>query len=355
MRKRIAFTGGGSAGHVMVNLACIPHFLEEGWEVAYLGQENGIERDLLTDFPSVRYEAISAGKLRRYFDWKNATDPFRIGKGVWQAYRFFRTWRPDVIFSKGGFVSVPAVMGGWLNGIPVVIHESDLTPGLANRLAIPFAQIVCTTFPDTLRHLPKGKGIHLGAIVREELKRGKKERGYALCGFRPQKPVLFVAGGSLGSARINQAIRNNLEELLAHFQIVHLCGSGQVDERLEQPGYKQFAYVNEELPDLLAITDVVVSRAGSNAIFEYLALQKPMLLIPLSKEASRGDQILNARSFEQQRLCHVLMEEELDDFSFRQAVDNLWHQRTDMLNSMRKMEQRDVLAELLHLIKTARR
>jgi len=351
MKRRIAFTGGGSAGHVTVNLACIPHFLEDGWEVAYIGSENGIERELTQDLPGVRYEAISTGKLRRYFDWKNASDPFRVAKGVWEATRFLSQWKPDVIFSKGGFVSVPVVMGGWLNRIPVVIHESDLTPGLANRITVPFAQKVCVTFPETLEHLPAKKGEWVGAIVRDELMRGKRERGLSLCGFSADKPVLLIMGGSLGAKKINETVRAHVDERLKRFQIVHICGKGQVDGSLTMEGYRQFAYVKEELPDLLAMADLVVSRAGSNAIFEFLALAKPMLLIPLSQKASRGDQILNARSFERQGFSQVLLEEDVTNERFDQELEKLWEHRMVYQERMRLAQESDSLMRLLDVIR----
>ncbi|MFS0554113.1 undecaprenyldiphospho-muramoylpentapeptide beta-N-acetylglucosaminyltransferase [Brevibacillus sp. 179-C9.3 HS] len=357
MKKRIAFTGGGSAGHVTVNLALMPYFIKMGWEVAYIGSVTGIERELVASLPEVRYIGISSGKLRRYFDWKNVSDPLRVLKGVWQAFRFLGKWKPDVIFSKGGFVSVPVVFGGWLNRLPVVIHESDLTPGLANKLAVPFSSKVCVTFPDTLSHVPKNKGIHVGAVVREELKQGRREAGLSFCSFSAQKPVLLVVGGSLGARRINEAVRHMLTSLLEHFSIVHICGKNQVDDTIQMAGYRQFEYVQEQLPDLLAMADLVVSRAGSNAIYEFLALQKPMLLIPLSREASRGDQILNAQSFEKQGLCHVLLEEELTDDRFYQAVLHLQKNSKSILQRMREENEKtaDALAQVIAILQETAR
>ncbi|MDH6349057.1 undecaprenyldiphospho-muramoylpentapeptide beta-N-acetylglucosaminyltransferase [Brevibacillus sp. 1238] len=355
MSKRIVFTGGGSAGHVTLNLALIPHFLQRGWEVAYIGSTEGIERELVEKLDGVRYIGIATGKLRRYFAWKNFTDPLRVSKGAWQAYRFLADWKPNVIFSKGGFVSVPVVFGAWLNRLPVVLHESDLTPGLANRLSLPFADKVCVTFPDTLKHLPAGKGTHVGAIVREELKKGRKEQGLALCDFSPGKPVLLVMGGSLGAKRLNEVIRGTLDELLKQYSIVHICGKNQRDESLQRKGYKQFEYVQEELPDLLAMTDLVVSRAGSNAIYEFLELQKPMLLVPLSLAASRGDQLLNARSFEQQGFCAVLQEEALNEASFLQALKSLAEKRSAIAEKQRVAigKPKDALAQVVAIIEEA--
>jgi UDP-N-acetylglucosamine--N-acetylmuramyl-(pentapeptide) pyrophosphoryl-undecaprenol N-acetylglucosamine transferase len=350
MQKRILFTGGGSAGHVTVNLALIPKFRQDGWEVDYIGSENGIEKQLVTPLEGVTYFAVSTGKLRRYFDWNNFLDPFRVIKGVFQAWNIIRKRKPSVIFSKGGFVSVPVVLAGRLSGVPVIIHESDLTPGLANKIAGPFASKILTTFPETTKHLDPNKAVHAGAIIREELRHGDAERGRAFCGFSANKPVLLIMGGSLGSQKINQTVRANLEALLERFQIVHLCGKGHVDPSLERPGYRQYEYIREELADVLAMADMVVSRAGSNSIFEFLALRKPMLLIPLSRAASRGDQILNARSFKNQGLAEVLEEEELTDDKFLESVFSVYDHREEYLANMEKQDSGDPLTFVYELI-----
>jgi len=326
--RSIMFTGGGSAGHVTVNLALIPKFLDEGWTVSYMGSESGIERELIASLPDVKYDAISTGKLRRYMDWQNVKDPFKVVKGVFQAYWFMRERKPDVLFSKGGFVSVPVVLAAWLNRVPVVIHESDITPGLANRIAIPFATSVCTTFQETAAMLKHRSGGHVGAVIREELFAGDARKGRELCGFHAGKPVLLIAGGSLGARSINAAVRKSLAELTKRYQIVHLCGKNGLDKSIQMPDYRQYEYVKEELPDIMAMADIAVSRAGSNAIFELLALKKPMLLIPLTKEQSRGDQLLNAQSFEKQGYCDVLYEEKLSGESLVEAIDALYRNRS---------------------------
>ncbi|MBA4492706.1 undecaprenyldiphospho-muramoylpentapeptide beta-N-acetylglucosaminyltransferase [Paenactinomyces guangxiensis] len=355
MSKKIIFTGGGSAGHVTVNLALIPEFLKEGWDVAYIGSENGIEKQLLSNVDKVPYFSISTGKLRRYFDWNNFKDPFKVLKGIFQAYRIIKKQKPHVVFSKGGFVSVPVVLGAWLNKVPIVIHESDLTPGLANRISIPFATKVCVTFPETKQHLPSDKAEYAGAIVRGELKNGDAARGLAYCNFTREKPVLLIMGGSLGSQRINQVLRNHIDPLSADFQIVHICGKGQMDPSITAPGYRQFEYINQELPDIMAMADFVVSRAGSNSIFEFLSLQKPMLLIPLSKAASRGDQILNAKSFEKSGFCEVLMEEDLTDDTFMNAVYKVFENRETYKENMRKSNAGDALQHVFALVKNIAR
>lgn len=348
--KRIMFTGGGSAGHVTVNIALIPRFLEEGWSVEYIGSHEGIERELISAIPNVPYFPIATGKLRRYMDWKNVKDPFKVVKGVLQAYRLIRKRRPSVIFSKGGFVSVPVVLGAWLNKVPVIIHESDITPGLANRISIPFAAGVCTTFPETAAHLKRDKCHHVGAIIREDIRSGSAVRGKAFCGFKSQKPVLLIMGGSLGARTINETVRQSLPRLVERFQIVHLCGKGGFDTRISHPDYRQYEYINEGLTDVLAMSDLIISRAGSNSIFEFLSLNKPMLLIPLTKEQSRGDQLLNARSFENSGFCEVLYEEQMTADTLIDAIQHLFNNRERYIAAMSVREAADTLPVVYELI-----
>ncbi|UJL47524.1 undecaprenyldiphospho-muramoylpentapeptide beta-N-acetylglucosaminyltransferase [Virgibacillus sp. NKC19-16] len=310
-KKRILFTGGGSAGHVIVNLALIPVYARAGWEIDYIGSKDGIERKLIGELEDVTYHPISTGKLRRYMSKENLKDPFKVLKGTMQAWRIIGKRKPAVIFSKGGFVSVPVVAAAKLRNVPAVIHESDYTPGLANKIAIPFAKKVLATFEETMQYLPEPKREYVGAVIREELFQGNKEKGLAFAGLTKEKPVLLVMGGSGGAEKINETLRESLSELLPSFQIIHICGQGKVDHSINEEGYAQFEYVNEELKDIFAATDFVLSRAGSNAIFEFLALRIPMLLIPLSKQASRGDQIINAKSFAEKRYARVLEEESL--------------------------------------------
>ncbi|MFF2483042.1 undecaprenyldiphospho-muramoylpentapeptide beta-N-acetylglucosaminyltransferase [Paenibacillus sp. NPDC058071] len=349
--RKIMFTGGGSAGHVTVNLALIPRFLEEGWTALYIGSEAGIERQLIEPLEQVKYYGIATGKLRRYLDWQNVKDPFKVIKGAFQAYRIIKKEKPDVLFSKGGFVSVPVVLGARLNRVPVLIHESDLTPGLANRIAIPLATGVCTTFPETEQHLPSGKARYVGAVIREQLKQGDAARGRRFCGFTSAKPVLLIMGGSLGARKINQTVREALGALSEQYQIVHLCGKGQVDPSLESTRYKQYEYINEELPDVLAMADVVISRAGSNSIFEFLYMRKPMLLIPLTKEQSRGDQLLNAESFRKAGYCEVLHEERMTADTLVSEVGRLHANKDSYISLMRQEERKDTLSILFEMIK----
>ena len=295
--KRIVFTGGGTAGHVTPNIALFPKLKNMGYDIHYIGSYEGIEKRLIEDY-RIPYYGIATGKFRRYFDLKNFSDPFRVIKGYLEAKKILKTLKPDVLFSKGGFVSVPVVRAAAALKIPCIIHESDMTPGLANSLCIPIAKKVCCNFPETIQSLPAEKAVLTGSPIRAELGKGSKERGLELCGFHASKPVIMVIGGSLGAAGINKLIREALPKLLEDFQIVHVCGKEKIDNLLlNTKGYKQFEYVKEDLKDLFAMADIVVSRAGANAICELLALKKPSLLIPLPANASRGDQILNAKSF----------------------------------------------------------
>lgn len=348
--KRIILTGGGTAGHVTPNIALIPQLREMGYDIQYIGSYNGIEKDLIEPF-HIPYHGISSGKLRRYFSVQNFTDPFRVLKGLGEARRLIRDLKPDVIFSKGGFVSVPVVLAGKNAKVPVIIHESDMTPGLANKIALPSATKVCCNFPETLEHLPKEKALLTGSPIRQELLSGNKIAAMDLCGFSADKPVILVIGGSLGSVAVNTAVRTALPELLEHFQIVHLCGKGKLDESLiGTKGYKQFEYISNELRDIFALSDLVISRAGANAICELLALRKPNLLIPLSANASRGDQILNARSFERQGFSIVLEEENVTKESLLDAVNKLYGNRASYMDAMRDSGQQDSINTIIRLI-----
>lgn len=348
--KRIVFTGGGSAGHVTPNLAIIPHLQEKGWDISYIGSHQGIEKTIIEN-EGIPYYSIASGKLRRYFDLKNIKDPFLVMKGVMEAYVRIRKLKPDVIFSKGGFVSVPVVIGGWLNRVPVLLHESDMTPGLANKIALRFASKIFVTFEEAAQHLPKEKVVYTGSPVREEVLRGNREKGLEFLGFHAKKQVITIMGGSLGAKKINETVREALPQLLKKYQVVHLCGKGNLDETLQGvTGYRQFEYVHGELPDVLGATDFVISRAGSNAIFEFLTLQKPMILIPLPKASSRGDQILNAQSFERQGYASVLYEENITVVSFMKHIEELNHNREKYKKELKKYSGKEAIQTIMKYI-----
>ena len=348
--KRIVLTGGGTAGHVTPNIALIPRLKELGYEIHYIGSYDGIEKKLIEEL-QIPYYGISSGKLRRYFDVKNFTDPFKVLKGFREARHTLAEIRPNVLFSKGGFVSVPVVLAAKRLHIPVIIHESDLTPGLANKICIPSAAKVCCNFPETLAHLPTDKAVLTGSPIRQELLEGNPIAALEFCHFTANKPVILVMGGSLGSAAINDTIRGVLPELLKTYQVIHLCGKGKLDEGLNHtPGYVQFEYIKKELRDLFALADIVISRAGANAICELLALHKPNILIPLSAKASRGDQILNARSFEAQGFSIVLEEEEVTNLTLLNAIHTLMEEKDRYIQAMTASEQKDSIATITGLI-----
>lgn len=350
MHRKIVLTGGGTAGHITPNIALLPRLAQSGYEVSYIGSYEGMEKRLMADF-DIPYYGIATGKFRRYFDLKNFSDPFRVLKGFSEARRILKEIQPDVVFSKGGFVAVPVVRAAASLKIPCIIHESDMTPGLANKICIPVAKRVCCNFPETMRTLPAEKAVLTGSPIREELLKGDPEAGRRFCGFDADKPVLMVIGGSLGSAAINQAVREALPKLLTDFHIVHICGQDKIDNLLlNTRGYKQFEYLKGELKDVFALADVVVSRAGANAICELLALKKPNLLIPLSAGASRGDQILNARSFEAQGFSVVIDEDYLSPGLLTEKVQELYFTRQTYIDAMSKSQQTNAIPTIMKLL-----
>lgn len=351
--KKIVLTGGGTAGHVTPNIALFPSLKDAGYEISYIGSYDGIEKKLITDF-DIPYYGIATGKFRRYLDIKNLTDPFRVIKGFGEARKYLKKIRPDVVFSKGGFVSVPVVRAAATLRIPCIIHESDMTPGLANKLCIPVAKKICCNFPETLSMLPQDKAVLTGSPIREELTKGDKIAALDMCGFSANKPVILVIGGSLGAASINKAVREALPRLLTDFQVIHICGKDKIDNMLlHMEGYIQFEYVKAELKDLFALADVVVSRAGANSICELLALKKANLLIPLSANSSRGDQILNARSFESQGFSMVIDDDYLSADLLAEKVVELYFTRQTYIDSMGKSNQSGAIRTIMKLIESA--
>ncbi len=352
--KKILLTGGGTAGHVTPNMALIPGLKELGYEIRYIGSYDGIEKKLIEEI-GIPYKGIASGKFRRYFSLKNFTDPFRVIKGYSEAVHFVKEYKPDVLFSKGGFVSVPVVLAAKKYKVPIIIHESDMTPGLANKISLPYAKKICHNFPETANYLQADKAVLTGSPIREELKKGDKIRGLNICGFTANKPIIMVVGGSLGAKAVNDAVRAALPELLKKYQIVHLCGKDKVDESLKNiEGYIQFEYVKEDLKDLFAMSDVILSRAGANAICEIVALRKPNILIPLPKGSSRGDQILNAKSFEKQGFSEVLEEETLTKKLLIETINKVYDNRAVYLNAIDSSSHQDAVKTIINLIdKTA--
>lgn len=347
--KKIVLTGGGTAGHVTPNIALLPALEEAGYEVSYIGSYAGIEKTLIEEH-NIPYYGIATGKLRRYFDLKNFTDVFRVIKGYSESKKYLKEIKPDVIFSKGGFVAVPVVRAAAGLGIPCIIHESDMTPGLANKLCIPVAKKVCCNFKETLKFLPADKAIFTGSPIRKELSEGNKEEGLKLCGFDGSKPVLMVIGGSLGAQSVNETVRESLPKILPNFDVVHICGKDKVDNMmLNVEGYKQFDFIEDELKDIFAMADVVISRAGANAICEIVELKIPNVLIPLSA-GSRGDQILNAASFEEQGFSEVVREEALDPSMLVETIDKVYANRAKYIEAMEKHTENRPIEKIMKLI-----
>jgi len=349
--KKIILTGGGTAGHVTPNLALIPMLQADGFEVHYIGSKNGLEHDLVktADIP---YHGISAGKLRRYMDLRNITDIFRVIKGLGDAISVIRRVKPDIIFSKGGFVTVPVLAAAKLMRVRSVTHESDITPGLANRLSQPFVSKICVSFPETLAHLPKHKGVLTGSPIRPELLKGDRLKGLGICNWSlaDNKPVVLVTGGSQGAAAINACVRESLPKLTKMFRVIHLCGKGNLSG-INLPGYVEFEYVQDGLAHLFALADVVVSRAGANTLFELLALKIPNLLIPLTKEASRGDQILNAESFASQGFSKVLPEGDMNPERLLKDINLLYNEREIFKANMLTHKQADGIARVMDVLR----
>ncbi|MFT8314185.1 MAG: undecaprenyldiphospho-muramoylpentapeptide beta-N-acetylglucosaminyltransferase [Clostridium sp.] len=348
---KIIMTGGGSAGHVTPNLALIPKLTALGYEVQYIGTKNGIEKNIIQG-ENIEYHIISSGKLRRYFDIKNFSDPFKVLRGIIQSIGIMKREKPDIVFSKGGFVTVPVVIAAHLCKIPVVAHESDITPGLANRLAAPYCTKVCVTFPESIKNIKGNKGVLTGTPIRKELLEGSRMNGLRLCKFSDlNKPVVFVIGGSLGSKIINDTIRKNIDSILSKYNVIHICGKGNLEGALEgKKGYKQFEYVKDELPDLMNAADLVISRAGANVIFELLALRKPNILIPLSKKSSRGDQILNAASFEKHGYSMVIEEESLNSELLINKLNELSRDKDKYIKAMNESPVKNGVNNIINII-----
>lgn len=349
--KKIVLTGGGTAGHVTPNIALLPALKEAGFEAEYIGSYNGIEKDLITK-EGIPYHGISSGKLRRYFDWKNFSDPFRVIKGYGQARSLLKQIKPSIVFSKGGFVSVPVVLAAKSLHIPAILHESDMTPGLANKIAMKGAVKICCNFPETVKYLPEGKGVLTGSPIRQQLLHGDRQKALEFTGLKGDRHILLIIGGSLGSVFINNAVRGALDDLLQKFEIIHLCGKGNLDPSLDgKDGYVQYEYISKELPDLFAAADLVISRAGANAICELLALHKPNILIPLSRNASRGDQILNAESFKKQGFSYVIEEEDVNEKTLTEAIHYVAEHKDEYKKAMADSGQMDSISKIVSLIK----
>lgn len=356
MKPVIVLTGGGTAGHVTPNLALIPTLQDAGCRIEYIGSKGGMEEHMVARM-DVPYHTVLSGKLRRYFSLKNFFDPFKVLIGIVQSYFLLRKLNTSVVFSKGGFVALPVVIGAWLNQIPVIAHESDMSPGLANRLSFPFVTKICVTFAAAKKYFKQtDKVMVTGTPIRAQLLQGNKANGLRICGFNQEKPCLLIVGGGQGSIAINQSIRQTLDYLSQNFQVIHLCGKGKVDESLiNHANYYQLEYANEELADLFAAADYVISRAGANSLYEILVLEKPHILIPLSRQASRGDQIQNARYFEQQGISLVIDEAQLSPQTLQTTLNQLLERRDDIITKIHALKIAPATTAIVEIILTCTR
>ncbi len=360
--KKIVLTGGGTAGHVTPNIALIAQLKELGYEIHYIGQRVSIEEQLIKELPNeydITFHRINAGKLRRQKTaeamFKNFTDVFKVMSGIFEARTALSAIEPDVVFSKGGFVSVPVVLAAKLAGVPVVIHESDFTPGLTNKISLPMAENICVSFEETGEYIKKHYKkdcVVTGTPVRKEIIVGDRNKGRKLCNFSDDlKPKILIIGGSQGSVFINSVIRRCLTEgTLDNYNIIHVTGPQNIDNSLKSGNYTQFEYLKKEMADILAYADIVISRAGANTIFEMLVLNKPHLLIPLSKKVSRGDQIDNAKAFSKEGYSGVIYEEDVTVETLTQSINELYENRKEYQMNMKNSNKNDAVDRIIGVI-----
>ena len=346
---KIFFTGGGTAGHVTPNIALIRELYSD-FEIGYVGESSSVEEKLISSI-SVPFFRIKSGKLRRYFSIKNITDPFKVIVGFLQSMRLCLREQPDLVFSKGGYVSVPLVLAARVLKIPIIAHESDVTPGLANRLTFPFCSKICLTFPATEEQLNDNRVVVTGTPLRRALLDANAKKGLRLLKFDNNIPILLVFGGSKGARFLNELIFRLRDRLLESFNIVHITGEGNCSRELEMKGYIQKEFLHQSFGDVLAAASVVVSRAGANSIYELLALRKPHLLVPLPKNASRGDQLENARKFCELGYSRYIEERLLTDDIFIREIKNLMETKTAVEKRMANFKAPDAIPMIVKEIK----
>ncbi|MBD3270520.1 undecaprenyldiphospho-muramoylpentapeptide beta-N-acetylglucosaminyltransferase [Candidatus Peregrinibacteria bacterium] len=301
---KIILSGGGTGGHIIPNISLLKKL--ESHQILYIGSVKGMESKLIPEH-GVKFEGIQCGKLRRYFSLENFVDFFRTIIGIWQSFWKVKKFNPKVVFCKGGYVSLPVAIGAWIARKPVIIHESDLVPGLANRIAAKFASVICVSFKESKKYLRSDKIIVTGNPVRAELADGKRDKGLKFAGLDGKKPVILVMGGSQGAGFINELIAKDFDELVKNFEIIHLCGQGKVNKNLNSKNYFVAEFVKNEMKDLYAAADLIVTRAGANSLAEIEFLGKPAILIPLIK-GSRGDQVGNAEAFANENQVEIIKE-----------------------------------------------
>ena len=347
----VILTGGGTAGHCTPNLALIPYLRNDFEKIFYIGSENGIEKKLAEN-AGLEYYGVPCAKLSRSFTPENFAIPFKVFSGVRKAGAILDRLRPDVVFSKGGYVALPVVIAAKKRKIPVVAHESDYSPGLANRISARYCKKVLTSFPETAKDFKNGE--YVGSPVRDGIFGVPKDHALAFFGLTGEKPVLLVTGGSLGAQAINAAVSDALKELLPRYDIIHICGKGNLPEEKPQGGYRVYEFL-DRMEYAFACADACVTRAGANSLFEIMSLKIPAVLIPLPKGASRGDQILNAKYFQKKGLAYVLDQSALTAESLAFAVNSVYANRFNLRRNAEKHPVKSANREITRIIADYRR
>ena len=341
---RVLLVGGGSGGHITPNLAIATELkkIRPSIKIIYIGSKNKLDRELVSkiDLP---FYPIFTGKLRRYFSWQNFIDPFFVLLGIFQSIFLILKFKPNIIFSKGGFVSLPVIFAGKLLGKKMILHESDSRMGLANRIASRFVETICISFPNLKKD--SNKFVFTGNPIRKEILNGNIEDGYNFTGFKKDKPILLIWGGSLGAQQINDLVIENFEKLKKDFQIIHISGKGK-KTGIKDENYVDFEYINiKDLKNIYKIVDIVVGRAGANSLYELALIQKPNIIIPLKN----ADQVNNAKYFEESNSGIVLRN--TDDFY--ETINNLWkneEKKDKMRSSLGKIAKPDATEEIVKII-----
>lgn len=346
--RKIILTGGGTAGHVTPHLSILPSLIKE-YEIHYIGSISGIERDIINKYKYITYHPITTVKFERSLTLKNLLIPFKLFKGIRQSKKIIKELKPSIIFSKGGFVSVPVCYAAHSLKVPIVGHESDYSMGLANKLIYKKCNSMCFSFKDTQSKYIK-KGVYAGSPIRESIYQGNKEKIVKQYNLDDTMPTLLMFGGSLGAKAINEMVFLCCEELSKKFNILHIVGKGNLNSKIKISNYHQIEFTNN-IEDYFACANIVISRAGSNSIFELCAIQKPMLLIPLPKDSSRGDQILNAEYLEKQNLCLVLFQENMTKETFIKSIIELYQNRYFYINNLKRQPNFNGTKKILEEIK----
>ena len=326
--KTIVLTGGGTAGHIMPNIALIPELKKHFDRIVYIGSKNGMEKDIIKKFSDIEFIEIETVKLIRKFTFKNLLIPIKLFKYINSCKKILKQIKPDIIFSKGGYVAVPVCSAGKSLRIKIISHESDFSFGLANKLILKKCNLMLTSFRETCKN---NKCIYTGSPIREEIFKGDKKN--CEVNFKKKQPTILIFGGSLGAKKINEVVFKSIDKL-KDYNIIHIVGKNNT-KFIDKPNYFQKEFV-DNIWDYFALSDLVVSRAGANSIFEILALKKPMLLIPLSKAQSRGDQIENANAFKRYGFASVLYEEELSPVSLKKSIDYLYRNKERYIKKMQE-------------------